>query len=146
MSLSKGSYTSARELISEEEAKEAVSNRRVLICNVWRNISTFPVKRQPLALLDCSTTKPSEFFTVELVFEDRIGENQGVVPSKDHNWYYFPDMLKDEALIFKTYDSLDDGVTSRFTMHTAFADPSTQSNHPTRESIEVRVVAIMPPK
>ena len=115
--------------------------------NVWRNISSQPIRRKPLAVLDCASVEPErDLFTVELVFNDRVGENQGIDARPDaHHWQYFPAMAHDEALLFKTFDS-DESSPARFTMHTAFDDPTTQPSDPTRESIEVRVLAIFGPE
>ena len=58
----------------------------------------------------------------------------------DHRWFYFPEMERTEALVFKCYDSVADG-RSRFTAHTAFEDPTSPSDAPPRESIETRTLA-----
>jgi len=47
-----------------------------------------------------------------------------------------------EALVFKCYDSATHGGTARFGAHTAFADPTSQDGARTRESIEVRTIAL----
>jgi len=60
--------------------------------------------------------------------------------SPEHRWYYFPDMARDEAMVFKVYDSADDG-RARFTAHTAFDDPTAPRDAPPRESIESRTFA-----
>ena len=45
--------------------------------------------------------------------------------------------------MFKTFDNTDDdSVTGRYTIHSAFEDPTTKPEDPARESVEVRVVAI----
>ena len=38
---------------------------------------------------------------------------------------YFPRMERNEAILLKCYDSIDDG-RARFTAHTSFEDPSTR--------------------
>ena len=58
----------------------------------------------------------------------------------DHEWYYFPEMTRDEALVFKVYESAKDG-RARFTAHTSFNDPNTPVDAPPRESIEIRTLA-----
>jgi hypothetical protein len=109
-----------------------------------RNIVDVPISRKPLAMCDCaSVNDDSDLFTVELMFKDRVGENQGIIARPQHKWCYFPQMEKSDALLFKTYDS-DEASKSRFTMHTAFDDPLTCPHDPSRNSIEVRVVAIFP--
>ena len=49
-------------------------------------------------------------------------------------------MRRDEALVFKTYESLDDG-RARWTAHTAFDNPTAPPNARPRESIEIRTLA-----
>ena len=53
-------------------------------------------------------------------------------------------MTRDEALVFKCYDSLKDG-RARFTAHGSFADPTTPKDAPPRESIEMRTLAFFAP-
>ncbi len=48
-------------------------------------------------------------------------------------------MRRDEALIFKVFDSETDG-RARFTAHTSFEDPNTPDDAPPRESIEMRAL------
>lgn len=127
--------------LSEAQAEEIVKGRRYAIVNVWRSISrTAPVARMPLAMLDCSTTTPEDYFKVELIFEDRVGENYSVEPKSSHRWGFYSQMQFNEALLFQTFGS-DSG---NFTMHTAFDDPRTRAEDPRRESIEVRVLCIYP--
>jgi hypothetical protein len=49
-------------------------------------------------------------------------------------------MRRDEALVFKVYDSAEDG-RARWTAHTSFEDPTTPPSVPARESIEIRAFA-----
>jgi hypothetical protein len=49
-------------------------------------------------------------------------------------------MSRDEALVFKVYDSAKDG-RARFTPHTSFNDPQSPAGAPPRQSIEVRAFA-----
>jgi hypothetical protein len=49
-------------------------------------------------------------------------------------------MRRDEAIVFKVFDSATDG-RARFTPHSSFADPHTPPGAPPRQSIEVRTLA-----
>ena len=60
--------------------------------------------------------------------------------NENHAWFYFPKMKRNEAIIFKVYDSETDG-RARFTPHTSFEDPTTPKGAMPRESIEVRALA-----
>jgi hypothetical protein len=49
-------------------------------------------------------------------------------------------MRREEALVFKVYDSSKDG-RARWSAHTAFDDPTSPPNARPRESIEIRTLA-----
>ena len=73
-------------------------------------------------------------------YPNRIGQTYAVTYNPEHRWYWFPLMQREEALVFKVYDSLRDG-RARFTAHTAFDDPSAPAGARPRESIEIRTLA-----
>ena len=72
--------------------------------------------------------------------KDRIGEMQQVTFDPDHRWYFFPNMDRNEALVFKTYDSSRDG-RARLSLHTAYENPTASPTAQPRESVETRVFA-----
>jgi hypothetical protein len=76
----------------------------------------------------------------DLVYRDRVGETYQVSYNPRHRWLFFPRMRTDEAMLIKCYDS-DLGGKARFAAHSAFDDPSTLTDAPARESIEVRTLA-----
>ena len=57
----------------------------------------------------------------------------------EHRWFYYPDMTRDEAIIFKTNDS--DPAQPHCVPHSAFDDPSCPNGVLTRASIEMRGIA-----
>ena len=120
---------------NENEANELLQ-RRFAIVNVWRSIGG-TIYNHPLTLCDATTVKPSELVSMERRADDRIGELQVALFDPEQQWYYFPDMRMDEALLFKTFDSETDGRT-RFTVHSSFDDPNAAPDAPPRESIETR--------
>eukprot|EP01052_Picozoa_sp_SAG31_P017900 SAG31_NODE_1245_length_9134_cov_6.012064_4_plen_146_part_00 len=66
--------------------------------------------------------------------------------SDTHEWFYYPRMTRDEVLLIKCWDSAGAGFSSgnvpaTFSLHTAFDDPTTLTDAPTRVSLEVRTVA-----
>jgi hypothetical protein len=71
---------------------------------------------------------------------NRIGQTYAITYSPDHVWYWFPRMRRDEALVFKTYESLADG-RAHWTAHTEFHDPTSAPDARPRESIEIRTLA-----
>ena len=99
----------------------------------------------PLALADAQSVASRDLIATDLVYPDRTGEIYEVAYSDRQRWYNVPRMARDEALLIKGYDSLDDG-TARFTPHTAFDDPNTPANATPRESIEVRTLAFFESK
>ncbi len=54
-----------------------------------------------------------------------------------------PFLEPSEAILIKTYDSLEDG-TARFSAHSAFDDPTARKDAPPRESIEARALVFFP--
>lgn len=126
-----------RDLFPPDEAQQLLG-RRFAIVNVWRPIRG-PLQEAPLALCDASSTVESDFHVSQLIYPSRAGETYGVAFSPRHRWFYFPDMSRDEALLFKCYDS--DPVRARFTPHSAADDPRGLAQPQPRESIEVRTLA-----
>ncbi len=130
--------------------------RRFAIINVWRNISTEPVASHPLALCDGQSVVPEDLVVFEIHYQDRIGENYFAKFSSHHDWYYYPAMTKDEALLIKQWDStgnlaMTQGASSdankpsspcTFSFHSAFEDPATPADAPDRYSIEVRCMVL----
>jgi hypothetical protein len=118
-----------------QEAKALLQGRFAII-NVWRSIAG-TVYNHPLALCDAATVRPDDLVSVERRAEERIGELQVALHDPEQDWYYFPEMQMDEALLFKTFDSKTDG-RARFTIHTSFEDPDAPADAAPRESIETR--------
>ena len=124
-----------RDLLPAEEA-EVLLQRRFAIVNVWRPIRG-PVRSAPLALCDARSVAPEDLIAAERRAQDRVGEIQQAVFNPAHRWTYFPNMERHEAVLIKVYDSAEDG-RARFTIHTAFDDPTSPPGAPPRESIETR--------
>ena len=108
------------------------------IINLWRPIKG-PLLDSPLAVCDARTVKPGDLVPSDLVYPHRIGETYSVKYNPEHQWFYVPNMTADEILLLKCFDSKTDG-RARFAPHTAFADPTTPSDAPPRESIELRTL------
>ena len=113
--------------------------RRFAIVQVWRPIR-HPVETFPLAICDARTLSPDDLVVSERRYPNRVGQTYAIKYNPRHQWYWFPRMRREEALVFKVYDSLKDG-RARWTAHTAFDDPSTPPNARPRESIEIRTLA-----
>jgi len=126
-----------REVLPDEA--ERLLTRRFAIVQVWRPIR-HPVETHPLAICDARTVSAHDFVVSERRYPNRIGQTYSVTYNPAHRWYWLPRMRRDEALVFKVYDSLKDG-TARWTAHTAFDDPSSPPHARPRESIEIRTMA-----
>jgi hypothetical protein len=126
-----------RDLLPEEA--DTLLRRRFAIIQVWRPIR-YPVETFPLAICDARTLSPRNLVISERRYPDRVGQTYAITYNPDHAWYWFPRMRRDEALVFKTYESLDDG-RARWTAHTAFVDPTAAPTAQPRESIEIRALA-----
>jgi hypothetical protein len=127
-----------RDLLPAPEA-EARLKRRFVEINVWRPIKG-PVQAWPLALADAQSIAPADVIPADLIYADRTGEILYGIYNPAHRWNYFPRMAREEAVLIKCFDSLTDG-RARFSLHTAFEDPTTPANAPPRESIEIRTLA-----
>ena len=126
-----------RDLLPDEA--EALIGGRFAIVQVWRSIS-HPIQSNPLAICDARTLSPDNLVASERRYPDRVGETYHITYNPDHHWFYFPNMRRNEALVFTVYDSAKDG-RARFTAHTSFDDPTTPPDAPPRESIEMRTLA-----
>jgi hypothetical protein len=126
-----------RDLLPNEA--DDLLRRRFAIIQVWRPIR-HPVETFPLAICDARSVAFEDFVISERRYPDRIGQTYAAKYNPNHRWYYFPRMRREEALVFKVFDSLKDG-RARWTAHTAFEDPTSPPNARPRESIEIRTLA-----
>jgi hypothetical protein len=126
-----------RDLLPDEA--DALLRRRFAIVQVWRPIR-HPVETFPLAICDARTLSDDDLIVSERRYPNRIGQTYAIRYNPAHRWYWFPRMRREEALVFKVYDSLRDG-RARWTAHTAFDEPSSPRNARPRESIEIRTLA-----
>jgi hypothetical protein len=126
-----------RDLLPDEA--DELLKRRFAIIQVWRPIR-HPVETDPLAIADARTVAPGDFVISERRYPNRIGQTYVITHNPAHKWYWLPRMARNEALVFKVFDSARDG-RARWTAHTAFADPTSPPNARPRESIEIRTLA-----
>ncbi|MFP6641597.1 MAG: CmcJ/NvfI family oxidoreductase [Myxococcota bacterium] len=114
---------------------------RVAIFNLWRRFDSGKL-HAPLAVCDASTVSPSDLLATDL---HNYGGRQGFqleiyqsLHNPNHSWFFFPEMERDEVLVFRTFDSAMDPFIP--TLHSAFDDPECPENTPQRESIETRAI------
>jgi len=143
-------------LLDAAEVERTLADGRFAIINLWRNIAPEPVATHPLALCDAASVRPEHLVVFEIHYHDRIGENYFAKHSDDHQWYFYPELTRDEALLIKQWDSVGELARSNgakadaispdspctFSFHSAFEDPTTPPDAPVRWSIEVRCIAL----
>jgi len=126
-----------RDILPDEA--EALLQRRFAIVQVWRPIR-HPVESFPLAIAEAESLSAGDLVVSERRAENRIGQTYAITYNPAHRWFWFPRQRRDEAIVFKVFDSMKDG-RARWTAHTAFEDPNTPPNARPRESIEIRTFA-----
>jgi hypothetical protein len=126
-----------RDIMGAEADK--LLERRFAIIQVWRAIAD-PIRSNPLAMADARSVATDDLLVAERRYPNRVGQTYRLKYNAGHRWFYFPEMRRDEAIVFKVYDSAKDG-RARFTPHTSFDDPTTPPGAPPRQSIEARTLA-----
>jgi hypothetical protein len=126
-----------RDILPDEA--EALLKRRFAVIQVWRPIR-LPVESFPLAICDARSVSADDLVISERRYPNRVGQTYAITYNPNHKWFWFPRMRRDEAIVFKVFDSLNDG-RARWTAHTAFDDPTSPPNARPRESIEIRTLA-----
>lgn len=125
-----------------ERSADGRAFRRAAHYNVWRALSPAP-QDVPLALLDARTVSGEDLILADAIFDSPGGDWQfeGLVVAHNpvHRWCWYPDLSADEAIIFKTHDSLL-GVAPNVP-HVAFDDPLCPPDASPRISIEMRATA-----
>lgn len=117
--------------------------QRVEHHNIWRTFSA-PPQDLPLALCDFRSVAADDVLLADAAFDNEQGDVTWSFEAflfrynPRHRWHYFPNMQRDEVLLFKRYDS--DQSLPWFVPHTAFADSSFAGANP-RASIEMRTIS-----
>ena len=125
-----------REVMGAEA--EALLAGRFAIIQAWRATHA-PIESNPLAIADARSIPAGDLLVAERRYPNRVGQTYRLRYNPAHRWFYFPRMRRDEALVFKVFDSARDG-RARFAPHTSFDDPSTAPGAPARQSIEARAL------
>jgi len=118
-----------------DEAQTLLKTRFQII-NVWRPLVD-PVENFPLALCDVRSIDKNDTVDAERRAPNHTGEIKLATHNPKHRWCYFSNMRPDEVLLFKTFDSINQG-TSRCSIHTAIELPDASADARPRESIESR--------
>ncbi len=115
--------------------------RRHAHFNVWRAFSGQP-QDVPLACCDTRSVKPADLLVADAIFDEPDGREWGfeswlVAHNPAHRWVWFPDMTRDEVIVFHTSDSAGGMAVP----HVAFDHSACPADARPRASIEMRAVA-----
>ena len=129
-------------------AEDVVDAGRLVILQFWRNLGE-PKMDQPLAFCDARTVTPADARPIPV--SDYAGSGvdfealavMAPMEPGQYRWYAFPELRRDEAVAFRTYDTeLAERGTTWFTPHSAFRDPDVPLGNPARTSIELRATCL----
>ncbi|WP_424194042.1 CmcJ/NvfI family oxidoreductase [Ampullimonas aquatilis] len=123
-----------------QSAEQVTEVKRFSIINLWRAIK-HPVLDTPLAVCDARSVAQANLVASDIIYPSRRGEIYLANYHPNHQWSYFSAMTRDEILVFKQFDSRENGV-ARFTPHAAFDHPDMPIDAPLRESIEIRCLLV----
>lgn len=131
-----------RRTLPPDEAAARLRDRYA-VYNIWRTFSG-PPQDVPLALCDTRTVAPEDKQYCSITMKSASGdlltwENITYLHSDRHRWWYCADMARDEAYVFRSFDS--DPARAEQVPHSAFRDPSCPASAPPRASIEIRMFA-----
>lgn len=123
---------------------ELPGGSRCAIYHVWRSLTSGP-QDAPLALCDGRTVKAEDCVAADTILDfpgSRLGRTEATLfrYNAEQRWYYFPDMSRDEVIVFKDFDS--DGRYPCRVPHTAFDDPTCPPGVPARVSLDLQLFAI----
>jgi hypothetical protein len=130
-----------RRNLPPQEAAARLRGPRFAVFNVWRAFSG-PPQDVPLALCDARSVAPQDKQYCHITMKSAAGdlltwENITYYHNEGHRWWYCPDMTRDEAYVFRSFDSLH----AEQVAHSAFVNESCPADAPPRASVEVRVFA-----
>lgn len=106
-----------------------------------------PLTHQPLCVLDPNTVPVSDCVHINAYAPNLNAPSSSMALkyNKNHRWYFYPNMTKDEVLVFSQIDIMkgvdntlpNARVTCNF--HTSFVDPTAPAQDEPRKSCEHRV-------
>jgi hypothetical protein len=134
----------ASEAAAAMRAKGAPEGRIVVRSaqyNVWRSLAG-GTQDVPLGLCAYPSVAREDLLDCDAIFDPLDGSPEWGFPNyllaenPDHRWYYYSDMTRDEAIVFKTSES--DPERARLMPHGAFDNPLAGPDAPPRVSLEMR--------
>ncbi|CAI6332468.1 unnamed protein product [Periconia digitata] len=119
-----------------ENYKELL-NKRVRVLNLWHPMR-HRVENWPLGLADGSNISLNDFLETDHVRRKYVGASLNLMHRPEYQWHYLKDQMKDEAILFKNFDS-SGNVKAHFAPHVSFPHPEARDDA-IRESFEVRML------
>jgi hypothetical protein len=109
--------------------------------NVWRSLAG-GTQDVPLGLCAYPSVAREDLLDCDAIFDPLDGSPEWGFPNyllaanPAHRWYYYSDMTRDEAIVFKTSES--DPARAQLMPHGAFDNPLAGDDAPPRVSLEMR--------
>ncbi|MEC7526029.1 MAG: CmcJ/NvfI family oxidoreductase [Myxococcota bacterium] len=91
------------------------------------------------AILAASSVRREDLVFCERRHADRVGSIYQLAHHPAQRWRWFPELRRDEAIVFVVYDS--DPARVGVTPHASFENPLAPPDAPPRRSLEVRTFA-----
>jgi hypothetical protein len=141
------SAAAARQLLRQAVPPSEVPLRlasRYSVFTVWRTFSG-PPQDVPLALCDARSVSPGRDKQYCSITAKTAGgvtaswENIAYFHSVEHSWWCCQDMTRDEAYVFRSFDS--DPARAEQVPHSTFVNEACPPGAPPRASIEIRMFA-----
>ncbi len=137
----------AKEPAASARAQTAPEGREIIRSaqyNVWRVLSD-PPQDVPLGLCDFTSLEDGDLLPCQAIFDPLDGSPEWGFPNyllahnPAHRWFYYSNMHRGEALVFKTSES--DPDRAQLMPHGAFDNPLAPPDAAPRASLEMRGTA-----
>lgn len=117
---------------------------RYAIYHTWRALTPAP-QDAPLALCDARSVAAQDGIAADSILDfpgSRADRTEVTLfrYNAAHRWHYFPDMTREEVLVFKDFDS--DSTRCQRVPHSAFSDPTCLAGVPPRVSLDLQLFAV----
>lgn len=131
---------------AEFSLNAVADDRHFRIFTLWRNCDPgHPVRTMPLAVCDLRSVMREDIVLADSLDRKnppRIGYSYRLAHRPTQRWHYFPAMARDEVLVHKQYDTLEEAPHRRGVFHGAVADPAAGPDAPPRLTVELRLMAL----
>lgn len=128
-------------LSNDELAQLKANASKVIMINAWRPLQL--VENAPLAVCDRRSVKETDAILVDKVLPNNVEEETCIRSQDYHKWYYLSKQTPDELILFVQWE--DNGTRSETlsVSHAALSGPAANIGVVPRESVEVRMIAVL---